>query len=74
MELGFARVCTANGLGNDIFMQTLGIDLEIPFLIEGLVYITFVDRLEDGKTPFQYPMFQIIGGNDGELLSSLVPG
>lgn len=71
---GMHPVLVANGLGNDIFMQTLGIGLEIPFLIEGLVYITFVDRLGDGKTPFQYPLFQIIGGNNGQILTPLVPG
>lgn len=73
-EEGFHPVLVANALGNDISMQSLGVGLEIPYLIEGLVYITFVDRLGDGKTPFQYPMFQIIGGANGQVLAPLVPG
>ena len=66
----------ANGLRNNISMQALGVGLEVPFLIEGIVYIPFVDRLgerENGRL-FTYPLFQVIGGNDGKVLALLVPG
>jgi len=66
-------ILVSTGYQAQIKMQALKIPLSIPFLLNGEVYIPFVDRLNDGKTPFTYPLFGINGRNNGQLLSNLIP-
>lgn len=56
-------------------VQAVGVTLSTSnFLMKGLVYIPFVGRLGNGKTPVQYPLFSIIGGENYQGISSVVPG
>lgn len=56
--------------GSDI--RLFGI-LQIESLFGGAVYAPFVDRLGDGKTPFQFPLINLVGGVNGQDLGALVP-
>ncbi|KAL8768199.1 MAG: hypothetical protein Q9209_005508 [Squamulea sp. 1 TL-2023] len=62
-------VVVATGYQNDIRM----VNLEIPSLLGGNVYIPYTDYLRDGKTPFQYAVKNYIGGVNDQDVQALVP-
>ncbi|KAG4437811.1 hypothetical protein IFR05_006698 [Cadophora sp. M221] len=62
-------VLVSNFYTGDIRLSALQIDS----LMSGSVYVPYVDRLKDGKTPFQYSTSAIIGGTDGKTLMGAVP-
>ncbi|KAL8690312.1 MAG: hypothetical protein Q9224_004432, partial [Gallowayella concinna] len=62
-------VVVATGYQNDIRM----FNLQIKALFSGNIYVPYTDRLRDGKTPFQYPVRNYIGGVDGQDLMGVVP-
>lgn len=43
-------------------------------LFSGSIYVPYTDRLNDGKTPFNYPVRNYIGGLNGEDVRGVVPG
>ena len=43
-------------------------------LLQGSIRVPYVDRLGDGKTPFQSSIKQYIGGVNGQDVAGLVPG
>ena len=43
-------------------------------LLGASVYVPYVDRLGDGKTPFQYSVKQYISGINGDSVAGLLPG
>lgn len=47
--------------------------LEIQSLLIGSIYVPYVDRLGDGKTPFNYPVSNFIGGTNSQVQAALVP-
>ena len=63
-------VLTSAGYMNDIRRGKL----YIPNLLGASIYFPFVDRLKDGKTPFNYPVRNYIGGVNGKDVQGLVPG
>ena len=71
-------VIVGNSLGANIEMTDFQgvplLPLSINFLLQGEVYIPFVDRLNDGETAFQYPLLNLIGGVNGQLMPALAPG
>lgn len=48
--------------------------LEIDNLLGASVYVPYVDRLSDGKTPFLFPVRNYIGGYNGNDVAAVVPG
>ncbi|KAL8744931.1 MAG: hypothetical protein Q9190_002883 [Brigantiaea leucoxantha] len=54
---------------NDIRM----INLKIENLLSASLYIPYTDRLKDGKTPFNYPVQNYIGGVNGQDVQAVVP-
>ncbi|KAL8788633.1 MAG: hypothetical protein Q9213_001561 [Squamulea squamosa] len=62
-------VIVATGYQNDIRM----INLQIPSLLGGNVYVPYTDYLGDGKTPFQYAVQNYIGGVNDQDVQALVP-
>lgn len=69
---GTHPVVVSSAFGNDIRM----INLQIPALKMGSIYVPYTDRLGDGETPFNYPVRNYIGGVDGQtqaFVEGLVP-
>ena len=64
-------VIVSSGLESDIRMSSLQL---MSSLLQGSVRVPYVDRLGDGKTPFQFSVEQYIGGVNGQDVSGLVPG
>lgn len=64
-------VVVSTGLNNDIRMTLLQIK---EALFSGSIYVPYTDRLNDGKTPFNYAVRNYIGGLNGEDVRGLVPG
>ncbi|KAI4242443.1 MAG: hypothetical protein L6R40_003997 [Gallowayella cf. fulva] len=65
-------VVVQTGYQNDIRMA----NLQIEALLGGNIYVPYTDRLKDGKTPFQYPVRNYIGGIDGQsqaYVMALIP-
>ncbi|KAL8834864.1 MAG: hypothetical protein Q9170_003564 [Blastenia crenularia] len=62
-------VFVATGYQNDIRMSAL----QIPALMAGSIYVPYTDRLKDGKTPFNYPVQNYIGGVNGQDVGGVVP-
>ncbi|KAL9003725.1 MAG: hypothetical protein Q9188_003429 [Gyalolechia gomerana] len=62
-------VVVSTGYQNDIRM----INLQIPALLAGSIYVPYTDRLNDGKTPFNYGVQNYIGGVDGKEIDGVVP-
>ncbi|KAI4146539.1 MAG: hypothetical protein L6R39_003430 [Caloplaca ligustica] len=62
-------VLVATGYQNDIRM----FNLQISSLMSGSIYIPYTDRLKDGKTPFNYPVQNYIGGVNGQDVQAAVP-
>ncbi|KAG7008238.1 hypothetical protein G7Y79_00006g018580 [Physcia stellaris] len=56
-------VLLSSGYVNDIRM----INLQIAALKQGSISVPFVDRLKDGKTAFNYPLQNYIGGTQNNL-------
>ncbi|KAI1334285.1 hypothetical protein F5Y15DRAFT_421028 [Xylariaceae sp. FL0016] len=48
--------------------------LEIPSLLNAGIRVPCVDQLVDGKTCFSYSVTGFIGGDNGQIISGLVPG
>lgn len=63
-------VLTQIGFQNDIRMSLL--QLMDP-LLGASIQVPYVDRLNDGKTPFLFSVKQYIGGVDGKDITSVVP-
>ena len=68
---GTSPVLVADSLESDIRMSTLQLPTS---LLEGAIRVPFVDRLGDGKTPFQYSVHDYISGVNGQDISGFVPG
>lgn len=64
-------VVVSTGLQNDIRMTLLQIK---EALFSGSIYVPYTDRLNDGKTPFNYAVRNYIGGLNGEDVRGLIPG
>ncbi|KAL8663177.1 MAG: hypothetical protein Q9202_004109 [Teloschistes flavicans] len=47
--------------------------LGITALLSASIYVPYTDRLKDGKTPFNYPVQNYIGGVNGQDVMGLVP-
>lgn len=62
-------VLVSSGYANDIRM----INLQIAALKQGSIYVPYVDRLKDGKTPFNYPVQNYIGGTQ-KFVEAYIPG
>ena len=63
-------VLVSFGYNNDIRMSAL----QIQSLMEANIIVPYVDRLGDGKTPFQSAVRNWIGGTNGQDIMGLVPG
>lgn len=59
------------GLQSDIRMNLLQL---IQNLYQGSVYVPYVDRLNDGKTPFRFNVKSFLGGVNNNDVNSVVPG
>ncbi|KAL9038998.1 MAG: hypothetical protein Q9214_005056 [Letrouitia sp. 1 TL-2023] len=62
-------VVISTGFQNDIRM----INLKIDNLLGASIYIPYTDRLKDGKTPFNFPVQNYIGGVNGNDVQGAVP-
>ena len=62
-------VLVSSGYANDIRM----INLQIAALKQGNIYVPYVDRLGDGKTPFNYMVQNYIGGTKKNV-EAYIPG
>lgn len=49
------------------------ISLQIQSLLGANINVPYVDRLKDGKTPFNYPIQNFIGGVNGKDIATVVP-
>lgn len=47
--------------------------LTVNVILNGAVYVPYVDNLKDGKTAFQYPLKDIVSALNNEVLSSIIP-
>lgn len=64
-------VLVESTLQSDIRMS----DLQLPKdLLGGSIQVPYVDRLNDGKTPFLFSIKQFVGGFNGAIISGFVPG
>ena len=68
---GTHPVLVTDSLESDIRMSTLQLPTS---LLEGAIRVPYVDRLGDGKTPFQYSIHDYISGVNGQDISGFVPG
>ena len=64
-------VLASSGLESDIHMSAL--QLPDP-LLQGSILVPYIDRLNDGETPFIFSVKNYVGGYNGDSLSALVPG
>ena len=62
-------VLVNSGYDNDIQM----LDLKIAALKSAAIYVPYVDRLNDGKTPFNYAVQNYIGGTRN-FVEAYIPG
>ena len=62
-------VLVSSGYANDIRM----INLQIAALKQGNIYVPYVDRLKDGKTPFNFAVQNYIGGTKKDI-EAYIPG
>ncbi|KAL9601635.1 MAG: hypothetical protein Q9219_002355 [cf. Caloplaca sp. 3 TL-2023] len=62
-------VLFSTGYQNDIRM----FNLQIKALLSGSIYVPYTDRLKNGKTPFNYPVKNYIGGVNGQDVNGAVP-
>ncbi|KAI4172573.1 MAG: hypothetical protein LQ346_008573 [Caloplaca aetnensis] len=70
LSAGTHPVVVSTGLQNDIRMSLLQIK---EALFSGSIYVPYTDRLNDGKTPFNYGVRNYIGGLNGEDVRGLIP-
>ena len=63
-------VLVSSGIQSDIRMSAL--QLQDP-LLSGSEVVPYVDRLNDGNTPFIFSAKQYIGGYNGKDVSAVVP-
>jgi hypothetical protein len=62
------------GYQNEIRTKVLGVQIQIDAMMDGSIYVPFVDRLGDGKSAFLWKVQTFISGLHGHSVAALVPG